>query len=82
MGHLYDDRGNRMSPTHARKGGVKYRYYVSCALTDGRPEAAGSVSRIPAQEIEALVCLSVQEHLELPSEPDDRTVVTTHVARV
>ena len=23
-GRIFDDRGNRMSPTHARKGGVKY----------------------------------------------------------
>src|ERR1700741_4822951 len=28
-GRLFDDRGNRMSPTHANKRGVRYRYYVS-----------------------------------------------------
>jgi site-specific DNA recombinase len=28
-GRIFDDRGNRMSPTHARKGGIKYRYYLS-----------------------------------------------------
>jgi DNA invertase Pin-like site-specific DNA recombinase len=82
MGRLYDDRGNRMSPTHARKGGVKYRYYLSTALTDGRPEAAGSVSRVPAQEIEALVCSSVRMQLELPSELEDRSIITTHIARI
>lgn len=38
MGRLYDDRGNRMSPTHARKGGVKYRYYLSSALIARRSE--------------------------------------------
>src|SRR5436190_4431895 len=26
---LFDNRGNRMSPTHANKGGARYRYYVS-----------------------------------------------------
>ena len=25
-GRVFDDRGNRMSPSHARKSGVKYRY--------------------------------------------------------
>ena len=25
IGRIFDDRGNRMSPSHARKGGVKYR---------------------------------------------------------
>ena len=82
MGRLYDDRGNRMSPTHARKGGVKYRYYVSCALTDGRPEAAGSVSRVPAAEIEDLVCQAVREQRELTSELDNRAMIAAHDVRV
>src|SRR5206468_2221800 len=29
IGRIYDDRGNRMTPSHARKGGIKYRYYLS-----------------------------------------------------
>jgi len=28
-GHLFDDRGNWMSPTHTNKRGARYRYYVS-----------------------------------------------------
>lgn len=82
MGRLYDDRGNRMSPTHVRKGGVQYRYYLSSALTHGRPEEAGSVRRVPGQEIEALVCRSVRQHLDLPGDLDNRVMVTTHVDRV
>jgi site-specific DNA recombinase len=31
-GRLFDDRDNRMSPTHANKKGARYRYYVSQAL--------------------------------------------------
>ena len=31
IGRIYDDRGNRMTPTHVRKGGIKYRYYLSSA---------------------------------------------------
>ena len=27
-GLLFDDRGNLMSPSHANKKGVRYRYYV------------------------------------------------------
>src|SRR5216117_295302 len=29
IGRIYDDRGNRMTPSNARKGGIKYRYYLS-----------------------------------------------------
>src|SRR5262245_15562660 len=31
-GRLFDNRGNRMSPTHTNKGGARYRYYVSQAV--------------------------------------------------
>jgi site-specific DNA recombinase len=54
-GRIYDDRGNRMTPTHANKGGVRYRYYVSHAVLQGRKQEAGSVARVPAPDIEAIV---------------------------
>ena len=37
-GRIFDDRGNRMTPSHARKGNTKYRYYLSSALFNGTPE--------------------------------------------
>jgi site-specific DNA recombinase len=51
-GKLYDDRGNRMGPSHAAKGGRRWRYYVSRALLTGRTADAGSVARVPAAQIE------------------------------
>ena len=39
IGRLFDDRGNRMSPSHARKGKAKYRYYLSAALLSGQIRA-------------------------------------------
>jgi len=55
MGRLYDDRDNRMSPTYAVKTGLRYRYYVSTMLVQGRKSEAGSVPRVPASELEGLV---------------------------
>ena len=55
IGKLFDDRGNRMSPSYAIKKGVRYRYYVSCVLAQGRNDEAGSVARVPAMEIEQIV---------------------------
>ena len=81
-GRIFDDRGNRMSPSHVRKGGRKYRYYLSCALFHGAAERAGSVRRVPATDIEALVIRSVRAHLKPPQEIDDRSLVNMHVARV
>jgi hypothetical protein len=57
-GRIFDDRGNRMTPSHARKQGFKYRYYLSSALLQGESERCGSIGRIPAIEIEALVSMS------------------------
>src|SRR5205823_555983 len=52
VGRIFDDRGNRMSPSHARKRGIKYRYYLSSALLQNQIEQVGSVRRVPAAEIE------------------------------
>jgi site-specific DNA recombinase len=59
-GKLYDDKGNRMSPSFSSKNGVRYRFYVSTALLRGRKEAAGSVSRIAATEIESVVLAALE----------------------
>jgi site-specific DNA recombinase len=87
-GRLFDDRGNRMSPTHANKRGARYRYYVSHALLQNRRAEAGSIARLPAPEIESLVCDSVRRHLASmdAAEPQtalaDRELVKRHVTRV
>jgi site-specific DNA recombinase len=54
-GKLYDDRGNRMGPSHAAKGGRRWRYYISRAVLTGRKSEAGSVTRVPAPQIEKQV---------------------------
>jgi hypothetical protein len=55
-GLIYDDKGERMSPTHAKKRGRRYRYYVSHSLIKrGRPKGSVSGRRIPAGDIEQLV---------------------------
>jgi site-specific DNA recombinase len=87
-GRIFDDRGNRMSPTHSTKLGVRYRYYVSHALLQRRPEEAGSVSRVPAPEIEAKVIEAIQRHLaansdsQQPTTSDDRDLVERYVERI
>lgn len=63
-GLLYDDRGNRMSPTWARKAdGRQYRYYVSQALLQGRHDQAGAIRRLSAPVIESLIERQLSERL-------------------
>ena len=59
-GLLYDDRGNRMSPSFSTKRGARYPFYISTAL-HGRKSQAGSVPRVPAAEIEAAVMIALRE---------------------
>jgi len=81
-GRIFDDRGNRMSPSHARKNGIKYRYYLSSALLHGRPAKAGSTPRVPAIEIETLVVGAVREHLKLDEPAENASIIKAHVVRV
>jgi site-specific DNA recombinase len=55
VGKIFDDRHNPMTPTHANKRGVHYRYYVSHALLQGRKGEAGAVERVSAPDAEQLV---------------------------
>jgi len=58
-GKLFDDRGNRMSPSWAKKGSKRWRYYVSQAALQGDRSKAGSIFRVPAAHVEALVADAV-----------------------
>src|ERR1700729_2448036 len=55
IGKLYDDGGNPMSPTWARKGSKRWRYYVSQAALQGDKSKAGSILRVPAADVETVV---------------------------
>jgi hypothetical protein len=75
-GLLYDGEGNPFTPTHANKGGKRYRYYCSRVLLKNNKEKGSGPVRLPAQEVEGLVFAelnrllqSPQQLLELLSEP-------------
>src|SRR5713226_3051620 len=91
-GLLYDDAGHRMIPTHATKAGIRYRYYVSLPHLkgDSKTVSGGSVSRIPATDIEDIIVNSVNEHLvaqhgqssSSSAQADDRGVIAEQVVRI
>src|SRR5436309_2611210 len=86
-GRLFDNRGNRMSPTHANKGGARYRYYVSQAVLQGKRPPAGLISRVPAAEIEAFVITALCKHRNACGagerlSDNDRDLLERHLERV
>jgi site-specific DNA recombinase len=92
MGLIFDDRGNRMTPTHATKVGVRYRYYISAILNQGHATKAAKVNRVPAVEIEQLIVARVRQQVRagarerdhMPEKPElnDKDLISTYVARV
>jgi len=64
-GLLFGADGRAMTPTHTRKGGRLYRYYVSQSVLKGGANG-GSVSRLPAGEIEGVVMDQVRMLLRQP----------------
>src|SRR5260370_31969500 len=83
-----------MSPSQAKKRGVRYRYYVSQAVVQNRKAEAGSIVRIAAPEIEGLVVAAVRHQVRdvgmqttlgraPPSiEISDRDLVALHIERI
>jgi site-specific DNA recombinase len=92
MGRIFDERGNRMTPSFAVKNAVRYRYYISAALIQGQPDKAAKLNRVPAIEIEKLILSAVRKHLagkphnkvkaEGHHSLNDNELISAHVARV
>jgi DNA invertase Pin-like site-specific DNA recombinase len=66
-GLLFGPDGRAMSPSHSRKRGRLYRYYVSQAVLKGGTAANDcAVRRLPAGEIEGLVLAQLRALLRQP----------------
>jgi hypothetical protein len=72
-GKLFDSSGMGLTPSHARKGARRYRYYVSHGLNLGPTERLRDAWRLPASEIERTVAAAA--HQLLGDEPAIATAV-------
>ncbi|MGA8751248.1 MAG: recombinase family protein [Pseudolabrys sp.] len=92
IGRIFDERGNRMTPSYAVKNTVRYRYYISSVLIQGQPDKAAKLNRVPATEIEKLILSALRKHLagkphgkvraEGAASLNDKEVISAYVARV
>ncbi len=62
-GKLFDPSGAGLTPSHARKGERRYRYYISRGLTIGPAHRVRDGWRLPAPEIERTVAAAAQQLL-------------------
>ena len=82
LGRIFDDRGNRMTPSTAKKASIRYRYYVSSVLAQGRTSEAGSIRRVSASEIEAVVVAALRAVYTDDADLDERALIQERVERV
>jgi site-specific DNA recombinase len=61
-GLVFDERGDRLSPSHSKKDGRRYRYYISNRLMQGGDKSDGW--RIPADQLERAVLQELSKFLE------------------
>jgi site-specific DNA recombinase len=61
-GLAFDEQGDRLSPSHSRKDGRRYRYYISNRLMQGGDKSNGW--RIPADQLERAVLQELCRFLE------------------
>ncbi len=84
-GRIADANGTAMSPSHTTKKGVRYRYYVSTAVVQGRSAEAIPVKRLPAHEVETIVMAALRDRMAaagMHSELNDAALVTEFDLRV
>jgi DNA invertase Pin-like site-specific DNA recombinase len=62
-GKLFDPSGAGLTPSHARKGERRYRYYISRRLNSGAAHRVRDGWRLPAPEIERTVTAAAQQLL-------------------
>lgn len=79
-GLLFDDNGNRMSPSFTVKRGVRYCSYVSSPVLKGRKSQAGSRTRIGSDVIEVAVSKALQERYP-KAKGDEKFDVTAAVSQ-
>ncbi|MES2256581.1 MAG: recombinase family protein [Pseudomonadota bacterium] len=71
-GVLFDSAGNRMSPSHTVKKGVRYRYYVSQGLLQNRGATeVGELTRASAPDLEETVAAFLHQAMKVSRPLED-----------
>jgi len=78
IGRLVDENGDGLTPSHARKGERKYRYYVSRSFPAQGLAPSRVGWRLPATELEDRVAAAIREMLDDESSVLEAAQKTTH----
>jgi hypothetical protein len=74
-GLLFDDAGHRMILTYSSRDRVRHRYYVSAPCIRGQTdEPVGSITRVPASEIETTISKAVIANTDVDESLSNETL--------
>ncbi len=62
-GKVFDETGDRLTPSHSRKNGKRLRYYISRRLVTDRSQEHPDAWRLPAEQLEKLASDLVRTNL-------------------
>ncbi|NEK25179.1 recombinase family protein [Sulfitobacter sp. JBTF-M27] len=63
-GKLFDETGDRLTPSHSNKNGKRLRYYISHRLVKDRSRKHPDAWRLPAEQVEGLISDLIAAHLK------------------
>lgn len=67
VGKLFDETGDRLTPSHSRKNGKRLRYYISRRLVTDRRKKHLAAWRLPARDLETGIARVLRDHLHKPT---------------
>ncbi|MCA0271748.1 MAG: recombinase family protein [Proteobacteria bacterium] len=67
-GKIFDETGDRLTPSHSRKNGHRLRYYISSRLVNDRRSKHPEAWRLPAPELEAGIAGRLRAWLTAPGQ--------------
>ncbi|HLO79246.1 MAG TPA: recombinase family protein [Magnetospirillum sp.] len=70
LGKLFDENGERLTPSHAVKNGRRYRYYISQSLVTGGGDGQRRW-RLPAHALESMLAEAVRHFVADPGAVSD-----------
>ncbi len=64
IGKIFNETGEKLTPSYAIKQGVRYRYYISTSAMQARDRAAAATHRLPAPALEAAAIDALRAKIE------------------
>lgn len=67
VGKIFDETGDRLTPSHTRKNGKRLRYYISRRLVTEQRLNHSDAWRLPARDLEVGLARILRNHLRNPT---------------